>query len=541
MDTQINSPSMASLHELPSTLIALAEALGIEEPFSKGEKLLYLDGEFEFPLAHLGVLDCARLQELRRLFNVALTLTVLHDEDVIVPTHTSGVSKHEHESLFKTFGPNEKVTLRLSIDKSKLLDLHGLHANAQTQRLFLYLFADRLPYLLSRQLSQCEDDLWGDESHAQVVIMVCDDDIWLTGNYLTICGGRHLADWKQYLRESPTEPVSDVGVCASKMAVLCRDNVRRGEKWVRHLTPLHFKCENRDIRGSSELSRILALQEAQLALLYSADDTIEVEDRTWSVYKRNQIPVRVGWPQIANEAQQQRSRIGFEAAARRLTSLVEWIYEPTWPVDRLLMTQLYLADEMRACDPQQSFDFLLDNIERIEADLKSRWKDFIAKKLDGYSEQERAFEDDIAKTSQAFADQIAGMIKSLVESGLAAAVAVIGSFLASFYTTPFNGFTFAWGLRIYAGYVLIFPALLGLSYSWGQFQALRQEFAARRARIEERLDSQRVETILQKSLVGTNEIRFKRWLGTAATIYGLLIISALWGAYYLPSLLHPRK
>lgn len=541
MDSQVNSPDVSALQELPRALVALAEALGLEEPFSKGERLLHLDTEVEFPLARLNALDAPRRQGLRRLFGDALSLAVLHQEEVIVAASSDGVTTQEHQSLLRTFGSDEKLTLRFNLDKSKLLEHHGLRGVPQVQRLLLYVFADRLPYFLSRDLEQCEADLWGENSHAQVVILVCDQEFYLTGHYLTICGGSHLAQWERLLRESPSEPVSDVGVCASKMNAVCRDNLRWDKKWVQRLTPLHFKCENQGAPESSELSRVLALQRMRLSLLYSADNTLEIQDQISSVYQGNQTPVRVAWPEVAREAQQQRARVGFEVAAQRMTSLIEWIYEPTWPVDRLLLTQLYLANEMRACDPQRAFDFLLDNIERIEGDLKSRWKDFIAKKLDGYSEQERAFEDDITKTTQAFAEQIAGMIKSLTESGLAAAVAIIGSFLGSFYSTPFNGFLFAWGLRIFAAYVLIFPALLGLSYGWGQFRALRHEFAARRARIEERLDAQRVENIVKNSRVAINEMRFKCWMGTAAAIYLLLIVSALWGASYLPPLISPGK
>jgi hypothetical protein len=192
---------------------------------------------------------------------------------------------------------------------------------------------------------------------------------------------------------------------------------------------------------------------------------------------------------------------------------------------------------MRFREPELYFDALLNNSERFEKELRSRWKDFIAKKLDGYSEQERKLEEDVAKTTQAYDEQIGGMIKSLTDSGLAAAAAVIGSFLVAFYKQPFDPVIFSYGLRIYALYVLVFPLVIGLSHYWGRFNALNKEFEGRQERIKKWLDETRVKDILESSQLGNNRMRFRRWFGAAFIVYCVLVISALAGAHFLPTLI----
>lgn len=532
--------TLDALRSLPDSLIDLENLLHLGVPLCRSEKIGHLDVEASFTLGNLSSVKAELWTKLEEEFGESLQFTVLHEEEVIVNKTSVPLTPATVGDLLRGFDADENVTLRLSIDKAELARRYGIQSESPSHRIFLYLFADRLPYLLSRHVGDCERSLWGERRDAQVVFLVCDQDVLLQGDYLLICGGRHLAGWRNFLRgDDPAENVESEQFSTAKMNSIRRANLRWETSWVEWITPLHFHLSNREEGAVPILSEVIANQCAALFLLYSAESTLTVEDRICSVYQRGQTPIRVPWPHVLENAQDTGQAMKVGGAADHLVSLIKWVYDPIWPTDRLLMTQLYLAEELRSYDPTTCFAALLRHAERFESDLQSRWKDFIGKKLDGYSEQERKFEEDIAKAMQGFDEQISAIIKSLVESGMAAAVAVTASFLTAFYKTPFNPATFTIGLCIYAAYVLIFPVGLGLTHQWGRFRASLKEFASRRMRIERRLEPKKVEEILAESQFNSNQSRVKRWLLGAVGVYAILIVAALLSAFHLPAMLVP--
>lgn len=538
MGSEVITDLQTHARTISQSLLDLTHDLAISEVLPTYEKLRWLNIEVSFKAANLTVLNKARVEMLKQFFGNSIDLSISYEGTTYLRIEDSSFDDARLLKLQNSIGKDEDLLLRLNINKTKLQEHLSLKTDSQTQRVHLYLFSDRLPYLFSRTLSDCEEELWGDNSQSQVVVLVCNEDLLLVGDYLMICGGCYLPHWEEHLRKSSIEPVSLTGICASLMYKTCRSNLRWETRWVQHLTPLHFKVQNKADTTFSETSRVLALQEVSLALLYSADHTLKIQDRVWSLYQRGQTPIRVAWPPILEIAQSATEEKQIEEASQNLISLIEWIYEPAWSVDRLQMTQLYIAEELRNRQPEECLNFLLSNIERFRDDLRSRWKDVIAKKLDGYSEQERKLEEDVTKATQAYDDQIAAVIKSLTESGLATAAAIIGSFLAAIYKPPFDAKLFSLGLSVYAGYVLIFPVAIGLSHHWGRFASLQRQFHSQTERIKKRLDEKKVKDILDNSQLQINETRFKRWFLGACVVHFILIGLAVLGAVVVPRFIH---
>lgn len=529
METQMTA-NVETLALLPQSLLKFEEFLHLDEPFSRREKLRHLDAEISLPLKHLALISAEFWAELMGSYGDALSFSVALEQDVLASDTMGTPTPAQFASPVKIYGPEALATLRLNIDKQVLARNLNLPKKSQSHRFFLYLFEDRLPYLLSRSLLDCERDLWGMSVDSQVVLLVCDQEVLLQGEYLLVCGGSHLADLSGYLR---SENGGAESFSMEKMRSTRRANLNWEMQWVTGITPFHFQVSASQGTASSFLSRVCALQCARLFLLYSAEVTMKDEASVWSIYRHGQTPVRVRWPQLPRDAQAE-SPLALEANSQHLVALTRWIYEPTWPTDRLSMTQLYVSEELRFYASENCLSELLRQAARIESDLQSRWKNFIGKKLDGYSEQERKLEDDIGKAISTFDDQVSAIIKSLVESGMAAAVAVTASFLTAYFRTPFNPTAFTIGLCVYAGYVLIFPIGISLTHQWGRYHASIREFQSRRKRIEKRLDEKKVEEVLSESQFESNKVRLRRWLWGALGIYLVLMTVALAGAYILP-------
>jgi hypothetical protein len=418
------------------------------------------------------------------------------------------------------------VALELRLDKTRLLA--NWLGDAPGCSLFLLLFTQALERLLAGDLRGLESQLWGTETGRKAVLLAPGREIWLDGPYLAVLGGARIGDWRAAVPRQPSD-----AELPRRLYNTCRDTLKWQEPWLQHLTSLHLKLEGQ-AAPDDPIVHALRTHLTNLIVLYTADRTALQAGRRWiATYAGAQQSVKVplGDP---------RERLGpnSEEGARALMRLLEWAYDPRWANDRLDLVQIAVAQALHGAREEDRYRLLLHNSANIFDALQWEWKAFIERKMDVYTAEVRALENDVVETIHSFADQVAAMIKSLSETMLAAVAVLLGSFIAALFKADFNATVFRIGMLVYALYVLVFPLAYRMLHQWSCYRALSRGFAARRARFEELLYPQRV-----AGLVGTqitdSEARFERWFWATLVAYVVVILLALVAAAGVPGWITP--
>jgi hypothetical protein len=423
-------------------------------------------------------------------------------------------------------GPYEAV---VRVDKGALVKRIAGPAPVRAVRVFL--FAASLSRALARGITHFESDVWP-QAPAPLVIAVLDTDINLDGAHLAILGGSSLT-------EAPARaatPAPDADFSAIRES---RDrHVGWETRWVDGLTPWHFELAG--ACADSELLGLLHAQLVKLAVLFTCDraraqHSAEPATRILAEYR--------GREHIAVIPVDQRSPLdaGLKELAAVL-SAVDWCYrrhgqhgEPDWVSDRLPFLQTRVAE---ALEPRQSDERLAAFVNAMPYLLEGiewHWKAFIEGKVGDYLDRVQELESIVTDTVSAFADRVAGLVKGLSDTMLAAIAALIGSFIAADFSPPFNATLFRIGVLTYGAYVLLFPGLIGLLASAAGLRGARTEFKARIRRFNETLYPAKVQEIVGDRVTRVQD-SFYQWLTVVGVIYLVVAVLAVVAALKVPGL-----
>ena len=201
--------------------------------------------------------------------------------------------------------------------------------------------------------------------------------------------------------------------------------------------------------------------------------------------------------------------------------------------------QIAVAAALAEAAPDLRYALLLHNAPGLAAGVRWRWKAFVEGRIHTYVAQEQALETYAVTMVQAFSDTITATVKTLSDAMLAAVVAVLGSFVGAVLQSTFNPTVFALGMGVYAGYVLLFPGLLGSLHQWQSYCALVEATRGRRKRFDEQLYPKRVDEIMGTQLDDART-RFRSWLAASIVAYLVVAALALVAARTVPGLVAPR-
>lgn len=513
-------------------LLTFSSALGIPPSHWHGrEELAQLTSrDQDLDSRTVAALRVDQIKSLVDAYGDALTCHFLLG-DVEVLALRSGTTEADLDDFRSSTASTPTVTFTLRLDKARLMENwvgHQLGCH-----IFLYLFPDALARFMMNTLQQLEQRLWGTEVDCRVVILIPACEMWLTGSLLSIVGGTRIADWRA-VTTSPAPDIERLRAIYNMRA----DNVRWQEEWVRFLTPVHLRASGR-CDPDNAIANALHIHLANLIAMYTADRTVRRGAQWIATYAdaHDAVEVPLALPADA---------LGVQADGQvdALNRLFDWVYDPTWTVDRLLHVQIVVTHALTETASARRYRRLLERADPIYKDLQRYWKSFIVGKVEAYSDQVRALEDYVAATVQLFADQIAAVTKSLSDTTLAAVAALLASFIAAIFQSTFNATIFTFGMVVYAIYVLLFPLGYNMLYQWQRYRALVDDFAVRRVRFEKRLSADQVQDSAAMR-VTESRTRFKWWFWSTAGIYAALVILALSAAIAVPKIVGepapPRK
>ena len=509
------------LNNCAEPLVAFGEYLGIKAEVwaerEELEKLTYFDSEFSCEKA--ASLTLNQILPLLDAYGSALVCRFLLDELVVLEIapdlDDTALKKFRNQILSSPI-----VTLDIELDKSQLIgSLLGKVTSGCC--FFLYLFPESLEHFLTSELKRLESLLWGVETVHKVILLVSNREIWLDGPFLAIIGGKQISDWYDTVLKEPPD-IEKV----QNMYRVCRDTLKWQESWLQHLTPLHLKVDGQFL-SNDFIANALQVHLVNSIILYTADQTGgNVDKPKMSTYAGATQSVELMLADPIHHLGEEES-----AGIRSLVKMLEWAYESQWSADRLPLVQIGIAQALHAADPIVRYRLLILNATNIFEGLKWHWKAFIEGKLDTYVSEVRALEDYIADTTQAFANQIEAMIKSLSDTMLVAVGVLLGSFIAALFKDDFNPIIFLIGMLVYAVYVIVFPLSYNMLHQWQRYKALSNNFDKRQERFEARLHPDNVEQIVGTN-VADSKRRFKRWFLATLLAYilviSLVIIAALW-------------
>jgi len=434
----------------------------------------------------------------------------------------AGLQPDQLTNFLATLNAKLTLTLTLTIRKQRLLEREGLaHPGV---RMVLFFFRQTLERLFRNPTEVLEDTgLWQPGPAPLIVLFVPEWSGFLAGPYLAVLGGDPAGGWVR-LSQTVTVPRNPFAVDPDKVYREGHDNLRweTGSTWPRFLTPLHLLVEGEPTAGDP-VAQALLLHRANLCLLFSADRTLRTASGLRAIYSGGQKRAEIDYAPVALPVPGEAHR---QQGVEDLEHMVGWAYTERLTADRLTYLQTEIATALRGQPGSTiSFDELLRQAAAIRKDLDLRWRAFIEKKIDAFSAEVRALENDVASTVQAFSEQTSTMIRKLSDNMLAALAVVLGTFVATSLGKG-DPVVLRLGLLFYLVYLLVFPVGYDLIERRRSFATLRRHFGERRGRFESGLGKDKVDQIAKEPL-RRSERRFGTWFGTTLATY-LIVAAFLW-------------
>jgi hypothetical protein len=429
----------------------------------------------------------------------------------------------------RTTGGQYDVTLL--IQKSALAERLGLAQDGQQR---VYLFGEALVRALRRGISWFEDEVWQDPAQP-LRIVVLDTDVALTGPMLALVGGSHLA------AGAPTTPNAEL--LPNEAASEGREqHVGWEHRWVRALTPWNFAltgtCSDPVLEG------LLHAQLIKLAILFTGDRARMLEQEGAPGLIRAEYRGREHVAIVPLDETQPSQASAPELAA--VLRAVSWCYraadagEPHWLSDRLPFLQTRLAQVLEPHAEAGRVDAFARAMPFVLEGVKWQWKAFVEGKVSTYLEQVQQVETAVTETVATVGDRTAAVVKTLTDSLLAAVAVLIGTFIAAVYKDPFDATLFRIGMRAYAGYVLLFPGLIGLLAARQTMALTVDNFQARVMRFKEVIYPEKVDEVIGRRVTAARR-GFLIWLIVAAVVYAALGVGTWVATDQIPRHVHQVK
>ena len=449
----------------------------------------------------------------------------------IKPGTTAGVFRQRQAGI----EIGESYELQVGIDKRTLLDL-VLGAEAARGSVH-YFFATSVESLLAQGLDKLEAEIWIDATESRR-LLVGDTDLQRSGPAFHLVGGSNLGQQFPVLTPLSEPVLADIERMRGDRA----EQISWDYQWVQRLTPVQLQLSGEP--GGCRLEEMLAAGYVQLCLLYTCDRARRQRNAAgeWELrpeYQGGQVTVRVP----VREAQPIAVPVT-GAVADGFAGLVDWCYrlrdEGTtrdWAPDRLRFTQVRIAQVLEPVPETSRLVALVGQVGDVLKALDDQWRAFIEDRFTQYLEKEHELEKTVNEVVVSFGDKTAELVKGLSDTLLAAVAALIGSAIAAAFKAPFDATLFRVGVLTYAGYVLIFPGLYGLSAQVGQFRQIDESFEHERKRFETLLNPQRIGQIVD-GRTAKAKCRYWKWFWLTVLGYAIAIGAGIAAAAVVPSIVH---
>ncbi|MCI0337403.1 MAG: hypothetical protein L0226_07500 [Acidobacteria bacterium] len=524
-----------SWKELSMPLKTLVSELGAESRISEEiDKVIYRDELF--PVDSAKKLSRKTLASLAETYGTAITFRLMIEQlpvlEVKGPIKDAEWTNFQDE--LKQTSENYKFTLDFGMDKSKLLNSAGISHPNTVIKLFFY--PEKLSRLISAPLDHLEKGLLSVATGNQkLLLLIPDRQITLNGEYLSIIGGEECAQWGKYIAQSSPDQ--------ARVEEVYKE-ARKSLKWVhldlKHLTPLQLKVEGQ--ANNDHIAGALYNQLAALSILYTADHTAMTGTRWLATYTAQNYVAEVsleGGQQAEDSPPASSSDFDPAESALALSEIAEWVYSDTrHKIDRLKVVQSIISRSLPESSPASNYNELLNKAKHIKREVEGGWTAFIEGKLDIYFSRVRELEQIVDSSVKEFNDQIQTITKTLTDNALASVGIIVGSFIAAVLGDKFNPSVFRYGLLLYAGYLLFFPGIIGLSNTWQRFSSARKQFSKRKEDFGKRLSRSVVEEITGKNVFDVQR-RFVSWFWITAGIYLVIIVGLILAAWLVPILNTP--
>lgn len=514
-------------------LTALTDTLGIPRSLLQESErqtdLRYNDTAF--PADRASTLTLDTVLPIVNAYGEALTCRFLVG-DFPALTLDSNLRQLDLDSFRQSLAGQTQVELDLRLDKTRLLrDWAGTPDHTA---LTLFLFPGALVRALNVLLPDLERSLFADaDGSRKIVVLVPEADIALDGEYLAVVGGAAMSRWQTYLPQAPPN--------AARVAEMYGEAIKH-VKWVyfglQKLTPLHLM-----VMGQAQPDDPIALelfrQLVALSIVYTADQTKAAASGWIATYAAQSYvaEVAIGDREALSVALRENTRVDNPwVLPQTLASLAAWTYQgERGGADRLSVMQGVIAHTLQGNDARINYREMVRLAGHLQQEVEWGWAAFIEDKLNVYFSRLRDLEAAVDATVKSFDEQSQAVIKSLSDSVLAAVGVVIGSFIGALFKDNFNPLIFRLGVILYAVYVLIFPAGMGLLGAWQRFGNAVVNFNKRKQEFAKRLFPEKVEQIVGTT-VDDAARHFKGWFVGTLFAYVVVIAFLLVAAAIVPNL-----
>jgi hypothetical protein len=511
-------------------LLEFADLLGIEpSQLAAVESVEAIHHTFSIDGARAAALSPTQVRTLLAAFPGAIRAE-FRLGDFVDLTIDETVSDPDIEA-FAARASSNSYDVVLEVRKTVLLE-QLLAGQLPTATVALFLFSEAVRSHLLQGLAKFEEQVWT-EPERRLVLGIVDAQVALVGDHLTVLGGDSLARLPEM--SQPTTSSSDrlAAMAASRDRFIGWDAV-----WTRQLTPLHFWVEGtcRDL----ELLRLIRAQFAKLAVLYTCDRARERKRRDGSKEIRAEYRGREHVAAVVIDEQEPLEMASDEDLSA-VRHIVEWCYqrEPTppyreWVTDRLPFVQTRVAQALEGRPEEHRFRAFITAMPYLAEGVEWHWKAFIEGRVTEYLDRVQQLEGLVSATLERLSDQVGSLVRHLSDTMLAAVAVLIGSFIAAAFEDPFNEPLFRIALLTYAGYVGLFPGLIGMFASSRSFFRVRDNFEAQRGRFAEALLPERVDEIVTPR-VGDATRGYWWWFSFVSLAYVLVVIASVVAASTVPS------
>lgn len=214
-------------------------------------------------------------------------------------------------------------------------------------------------------------------------------------------------------------------------------------------------------------------------------------------------------------------------ASGAVTALCQWLYLEApgatrrWTAERLGLLREAIARTVVDSPPARRYVAVRGALGSVLTQAESTWAAFVSGALDKHSAAVDALDSAIDTASSEFARTSGDIATRVVATMLSTAAVVIGVFVAAALDVELSQTALDAALLTYAGYLLLFPGLIGLLNSWVDYRAtdLRLAKATRRGALVLGHDAV-TENGKSPLLVHRGRQRFRMTFVIAALVYG---------------------
>jgi hypothetical protein len=516
------TPSVAPLADLCQLLgITTSELAAVED----ADVLAHT-----FPVApmHAARLEVQHVHAFIEQYGAAARIE-LRTGDLVEITIGPGITDAEVRSFAQSAGSGGPYEAMIYVKKNLISE--RIAGPSPVRRVRVFLFAESLRRILASGITRFEANVWTGAPDP-LVIVVLDTDISLSGDQLTVAGGKSLS---RASTAASTPPV----IQDFEAFIASRDRqIGWDTPWVRSLTPWHFNitgtCADPDLLG------LLRAQLVKLAVLFTCD---RARARPGPAPPSEVLAEYRGRDHVAVIPIDEHLPVNCtEAESNAVIRAVTWCYErngtnqqPDWVSDRLPFVQTQVAQVLDPRPVGERLTAFISGMPYLIEGVEWHWKAFIQGKVGEYLDRVQQVETVVSDTVASFADRTTDLATALTQTILAAVAVLIGSFIAAAFNSPFNATLFRIGVLTYAGYVVLFPGAIGLLSSSRNLRSARREFDTRTTRFNETLYPEKVAEIVGTRVTASQK-GYYHWLILVAVMYIAIAIIACIAAEDVPHL-----